>query len=1041
MRPSIIITVCLFFSAQVFSQNYIDSTWWQNPQINKVNTVAPHAWYIPFHSKEAAATNEPANSKNYFSLNGTWKFNWVEKPADAPQNFMKNNFDVSDWDDFEVPANWEFNGYGVPIYTDVSYPFPANPPIVPVDYNPVGTYKRFFDLPENWEQNQTILHFGGVCSAFYCWINEDFVGYSEDSKSPAEFNITSFLKEGKNSISVQVIRWSDGSYLEDQDMWKISGIERDVFLYSIPNIAISDFFVKTNLYDDLKYANVVLDLDISNFNQIATDCMLDAELSFQGDDNVAVSRNKITSDGGQEQQIQISLNIESPKLWTAETPNLYDLYISLVTEADQTPQVIHQKVGIRKVEIAGGQLKVNNIPITIRGVNRHEHDPITANVISEERMIQDIKLMKQFNINAVRTSHYPNHPRWYELCNTYGLYLIDEANIESHGMGYDPDKALANQPEWGQAFLERTQAMVERDKNQPSVIIWSLGNESGAGINFAADYEWIKKRDTSRPVHCEDAGLESYTDIYCPMYARPWQLLKYATKKQSRPLILCEYAHAMGNSVGNLKDYWDIIDHHDQLQGGFIWDWVDQTIYKEKEGAHDNFIWAYGGDLGYIGIENDSNFCANGLVAADRSLHPHIWEVKKVYQPIKFKAVDFSNNQLIIENHYDFLTTEHLEFGWEISENGQVIGVGRIDPVVIQAHDKQLFTLPLSEISHKINASYYLKVFARQAKKDKLINRGHEIAWEQFELTFDNQREIPPPAISPPMQVNEDEGFLRIVGENFKISYNLETAQIDHWEYLGQELILKGLTPNFWREPTDNDLGNGMLSRCSIWKPEPNNIITDSVIFNLTEQNQLIIKSFQTHAPSNSKIELFYLISGQAKIDIHFSFMAGSPELPEIPRIGMQMMLPPDFTKVRWFGRGPHESYSDRKTSAAFGLYSSDIANEFHRYVRPQETGNKTDVSWFEVSRDDGIGLKVVTKELINFSTWPFHPQEISHSGKGNPQKHGNEIKTGEVVTLNIDLDQMGVGGDNSWGAPVHSEYLIYPGSYQYQFSIQAVNR
>jgi len=905
----------------------------------------------------------------------------------------------------------------------------------------VGTYKRYFKLPNNWKDQQTILHFGGVCSAFYCWINEEFVGYSEDSKTPAEFNISPFLKEGQNSISVQVIRWSDGSYLEDQDMWKISGIERDVFLYSIPNIAVTDFFVKTKLDNGLSHADIVVDINVSNFTQSQSECIIEANLSFPGEDSENVIIDISSVDKSETQKHHLIFEISDPKLWTAETPNLYDLNISLKAEGPQTLQVIHQKVGIRKVEISGGQLKVNNVPITIRGVNRHEHDPHTANVISEELMIKDIKLMKQFNINAVRTSHYPNDPRWYELCNEYGLYLINEANIESHGMGYNPDKALANQPEWGQAFLERTIAMVERDKNQPSVIIWSLGNESGAGINFATDYEWIKERDPSRPVHCEDAGLEPYTDIYCPMYARPWHLLKYATKKQTRPLILCEYAHAMGNSVGNLKDYWDIIDQHDQLQGGFIWEWVDQTIYKKQENAHDGFIWAYGGDLGYIGVENDSNFCANGLVAADRSPHPHIWEVKKVYQPIKFKAVDFSSNQLVIENNYDFIATEHLEFGWEITENGQVVGVGSIDDVYVQPHQEQWYTLSLPDITPKPNAKYFLKIFARQAKSSSSIKRGHQIAWDQFQFTFDNKMELPPPPFYPPMRAIEEKESLNIIGENFTLTFNIETAQFESWTYSGEELLIQGPAPNFWRNPTDNDLGNGMMNRCSVWKPNPYGIRTDSLNYFLTERNQLLIKSFQTHTSTNSKIEISYLISGQGKIDIEYRFTSGSPDLPEIPRIGLQMILTPDFTKVNWFGRGPNESYKDRKSGAAFGLYSGKIEDQFHRYVRPQETGNKADVSWFEVSRDDGIGIKVVAEELINFSTWPFHPSEIAWSEKGISQKHGNEIKTGNVVTLNIDLDQMGVGGDNSWGAPVHSEYLIFPRNYAYQFSIEVFRK
>ncbi|MFX1533250.1 MAG: glycoside hydrolase family 2 TIM barrel-domain containing protein, partial [Promethearchaeota archaeon] len=611
--------------------NNKESNDWENPKILGRNKEAAHCTYIPYADTQTALKNDPLQSPFYLSLNGRWKFCWVKKPADHKLDFYKDNFDVSQWVDIIVPGNWELQGFGIPIYTNVIYPFPADPPHIPHDWNPVGSYRRTFTISNSWKDRQVFLHFGGVSSAMYVWLNGEKVGYSQGSKTPAEFNITEYLRKGENVLAVEVYRWCDGSYLEGQDFWKISGIERDVFLFSTPQVHIRDFFVRGDLDDNYIDGMLKVTVNVRNYLPDVSGKHY-VHIDLLDTDNKSVFET-LTKEANIRNADKITIHFEQfvkkPAKWSAETPKLYSMLISLSNESGLITEVVSCKVGFRKVEIKDAQLLVNGIPIIIKGVNRHEHDPVTGRTVTEKLMIKDIQLMKQFNINAVRTSHYPNVPRWYELCDKYGLYVVDEANIESHGMGYDPEDTLGNNPDWKEAHLDRTIRMVERDKNHPSIIIWSLGNEAGDGVNFEATYKWIHERDSSRPVQYEQAIEGPHTDIVCPMYSRIEQLEEYANKEQNRPLIMCEMLHAMGNSVGNMQDYWDVIEKHKVLQGGFVWDWVDQSFLKVDE---DNMrYWAYGGDMGDDIVFNDGNFCINGLVQADRAPHPHLWEVKKVY--------------------------------------------------------------------------------------------------------------------------------------------------------------------------------------------------------------------------------------------------------------------------------------------------------------------------------------------------------------------------------------------------------------------------
>ncbi len=1062
---------------------------WENPAVVGRNKEPARCFFIPYDTVEAALKNDPAKSPFYKSLNGAWKFKWVRKPADRPHFFYKPNFDVSGWDDIEVPSNWELQGYGVLVYTDTDYPFPANPPYIPHEYNPVGSYKRFFTIPGNWQGRQVFLHLGGVKSAVYVYVNGREIGYSQGSKTPAEFNITGYLKEGQNSLALEVYRWSDGAYLEGQDYWKISGIERDVFLFSTPNVCIRDFFAGADLDENLRDGIFKLDVELKNLlpektgkyfvkvklfgpgEEMAPVFDLNREINFKKRAGVLHSR--------------FEKRLNNPLKWTAETPNLYSLIILLRDSSQKTIEVASHKIGFRKVEIKKGQLLVNGVPITIKGVNRHEHEPRTGRVVTEEYMQKDIQLMKQFNINAVRTSHYPNVPRWYELCDRYGLYVIDEANIESHGMGYDPNKALANNPEFQHAFLDRTISMVERDKNHPSIIIWSLGNESGDGVNFHATYRWIKQRDKSRPVQCEDAGLEFYTDIYCPMYRRIRQIQGYVDKKQKRPLILCEYAHAMGNSVGNLQDYWDVIESKDQLQGGFIWDWVDQGLQayhlpENKDlpsatrgaflknrppgppkkllisrsaaktgqpGVDEPVVFfAYGGDFGPPGTPSDKNFCINGLISPDRKPHPHIYEVKKVYQYIKVKPVDLLKGKIEIINKYDFISLDNVKMSWTItagSRNGPhsqeiVAANGEVKKLNTGPRSAGAFDLKLPEIEPLPGVEYFLNLSFTTIKESPLVPAGFEIAKEQFKLPV--FKALPPldPRKTGKLKIDNSPRFVKIKGKDFLLTVDKESGRLTSWVFRGVELLKSGPQLNFWRAPTDNDFGNDMQKRCRVWRDAGKNSKVEKVTVEKVSPYEINIHVSAVVPAGNSRYYTTYRVLGSGEIVVSSRFIPGSGKLPEIPRFGMTLTLPVDFDRISWFGRGPHESYWDRKSSAFVGFYSGRVIDQYHPYIRPQENGNKTDVRWVALTNEKGTGLMAVGLPFLSVCAHHFINDDFD-PGLEKRNRHTYHVKKRNLVTLNLDYKQQGVGGDTSWGerARPHPEYRLPAAEYAYSFILR----
>lgn len=1027
---------------------------WENPAVFSLNREAPHATMISFADEESALDGNKSLSPNYLSLDGTWKFHYADSPDKRPFWFFKDDYDTRGWDEIDVPSNWQMKGYDVPIYVNISYPYKKNPPYIEHTWNPVGSYKRSFTVPAEWKDKEVFLHFGAVSSAFYVWVNEQMVGYFQDSKTPAEFNITKYLRKGRNSLAVEVYRWSDGSYLEDQDFWRLSGIQRSVFLHARPETYIRDFFAKGDLENN--YRDGRLDLEVlltgngSNDNFIVDISLFDDELKlFSESKDVTLSEGKAS----------VSFNRTIPEIdpWSAEKPNLYSLVISLKDKNGKTLESISSRIGFRKVEIVNSQLLVNGVAVYLKGTNMHEHDDVNGHVVDEAMILKDIRVMKSHNINAVRTSHYPQQELWYEMCDKYGLYLIDEANIESHGMGYNKDITLADKPEWAAAHLDRMQNMVERDKNHPSVIIWSLGNEAGDGHNFLANYKWAKTRDNTRPVQYERAEkstntTERHTDIECPMYAKIEEIESYAKDdKNDRPLIMCEYAHAMGNSTGNLQDYWDVIEKYPKLQGAFVWDWVDQGLVK-TDSTGEKF-WAYGGDFGEEGIPSDGNFCINGLTWPDRTGKPGLSEVKRVYQYIGFEPVDLSAGMIKILNKYDFTDLSEFVFDWEVVSDGAVIQSGKLS---LPDGKPKAFThvlLPLEKIIPVPGAEYFLNLRASRTEEWNLVPADHIYASAQFRLPAEGKPVSFTPDNLTVLQTNITGNKLSVNGTDIVILFNLETGRMESFAFKGKELLIKGPEPDFWRPPTDNDYGYGMDRLMGVWKKAGEKAkVTKADISNDEPGKVTVVFRYDIPGNNDEKIAGYstvYTIYGTSDVVVTNSFRKISDRIPELPRMGMQMQLLPEFSNLKWYGRGPHENYADRKTSADIGLYESTVADQYTPYIRPQENGYKTDTRWLTLTDDNGTGILVSGNPLICFAALNnIHddfesPGNLSRYRKDakSANTHTNNVKPRELVNLNIDLGQMGVGGDDSWGARIHPQYRLLENNYEYSFRIRPITR
>lgn len=1002
---------------------------WENPAVFARNTEPPHATFYPFVDEQAALTGRAGDSPWYESLNGKWKFRWSKTADKRPKDFYKPSYDVSGWESINVPSNWEFEGYDSPIYTNIRYPHPVDPPKVGRLWQPVGSYRRSFDLPADWQGREVFLHFDGIMSAGYVWINGEMVGYHEDSMTPAEFNITKYLKPGKNDVAVEVYRWSDGSYLEDQDMWRLSGIYRDVYLVSRNPAYIRDFFVRTDFDEDYRDAELKLSVSVRNLNKDSGKYSVRAKL-FDGDGQpvpdgeleipleAAAGKDATVDDG--------EMTIHSPLHWTAETPNLYRLVLTLDDAGGHALESVSTRVGFREIEIRGDRFLVNGVPMLMRGTNRHEHDPDHGKTVSETRMIQDIKLMKQYNFNSVRTSHYPNHPRWYELCDEYGLYVIDEANMESHELKEGRNSLPGHRPEWFAPSVARMVDMVHRDKNHPSIIMWSLGNEAGGGETFTKMREAALALDVTRPIHYQDENR--YADVVGVFYPRPeWLERTGQDNRDKRPIVLSEYAHMMGNSGGNFAEYWEVMERYPKYAGAYIWDWVDQGIRKHT--GREEEYWAYGGDFG--DLPNDNNFCFNGLVNADRTPNPHLYEVKKVQQWVKFAAEDASAGKIRITNKYEFQNLADFELHWRLEGDGNLLQEGRQPAPELAAGTSATVSLPIQMPAAGEYGEVFLTVELALKDETSWAPAGHVVAWEQFAVPYEAKASAPIPSLK---SVTFEKGDNRISVRAGATAYIFDTLRGELAQIIeaGERLLSRPLVPNFWRAPNDNEIRGGMDSDAYLWKTAAANRRLESIDVEQNGPQEVIVTARLRLPVWNALYVNTYTIRGDGALEVSAT-LDSEQELPELVRFGMQLGLPREMSHVAWFGRGPHESYWDRKTGSAVGLFENTVAGLHYAYGRPQENGNRTDVRWVKFTDDDGRGLEATGEPLIDFSAWQYTQDQLERA------KHDYELGPRDFITVNLDWRQRGVGGVNSWGEHTLPQYTLRGKHFEYEFLLKPV--
>lgn len=1012
---------------------------WQDPEIFAINKEKPRATSFPYPNKELAIQDDCFSSPYFMSLDGTWKFNWVAKPADRPVRFFEEEYNVSEWGDMPVPGNWEFNGYGIPIYTNITYPFPKNPPFVNDHDNPVGSYKRSFNLPDAWDGRRIFVHFEGGTTAMYVWVNGQEVGYTENAKSPAEFDITPYVRKGMNSIACQVYKYGDGSYLEDQDMWRLGGINRSVYLYSTDQTRIFDFFAKPDLDDHYKNGLFSIDIELKNYTTENKKQFIEVALVDKNGKQVFSKTQKADIPGEGTQMVTLSGTVSAPAKWTAETPNLYTLLLTLKEEKNKVVEVTSHRIGFRKIEIKDGQLLVNGKKVFFKGVNLHEFNFETGQVVTKAVMMRNLQLMKELNINAVRTSHYPQPVLWYKLCDEYGIYLVDEANLESHGMGHGPEN-IANFPEWQQAHMDRIISVVERDKNHPSVIIWSLGNEASNGKAFFDMYNWAKERDTSRPVQYEQAfnignTLKSdyNTDILAPMYPE-WDAMQVDARIDlGRPYIMCEYAHAMGNSMGNFQEYWDLMRSSKNMQGGFIWEWYNHG-YKTKD-EQGRLYWAYGGDLGGYDQVNDNNFCMDGIISPDQNYIPHTHIVKKVYQNILLEAKDVHKGIITVINDFNFtdITPDNYSFGWVLLKNGESAATGTFETHV-KAEERTDVKLNLPSIKAENGVEYFLQIFAYTRQGSELMETGFEVAKEEFAMNFNNYFV----GTSYSGSLNIDKGLHQIVVSSGAMKYEfatnnshqtLTTLQKDGKDVFNELPLL-----NFWRAPVDNDFGANDQINLRLWETVGKNMKYRYV--GCEENKDGINISYECKPIGiEAKIDLIYTVNKDGGLSINSYYKALSDDLPEMMRFGMIMTLPQKYNDFTWYGRGPHENYIDRNLDAFMGIWNDKVENQSFPYYRPQETGNKTDVRWLSLKDRNGEIIKIEGSQPLSVSATNNRPEDLD-PGLTKKQQHASDVRPRNEVVVCIDLFQRGVAGLNSWGARPLDEYRFMEKEYNYGFTI-----
>ncbi|MBR6827975.1 MAG: DUF4981 domain-containing protein [Prevotella sp.] len=1003
---------------------------WKDPAVNQVNREARRAAFFAFEDADKAKVNDKTKSARYLSMEGKWKFCFVKDHNLAPKDFFAVKYDDSKWVDFPVPGLFEIEGYGDKIYKNVGYSwgttFDTNPPFIGETNNYTGSYRRTFDLPSDWSGQEVYFHVGSATSNLAVWVNGKYVGYSEDSKVAAEFNITKYLKKGQNLIAMQVMRWCDGSYLEDQDFWRFTGIAREVYLYARPKAHIEDFTVN----QDYIGGKGVLNVDVNAPKGTTVEQLL-------------------TDNSGKE------VDLASVKPWTAETPNLYNLFITL-KKGNTVLEVIKQRVGFRHIEIKGGQLLVNGQPILIKGADRHELDPDGGYIVSVERMIEDIKIMKQLNINAVRTCHYPDDPRWYDLCDEYGIYLTAEANIESHGMGYG-EHTLAKRADFEKMHMERNEANVKAFKNHPSIIVWSLGNEAGFGPNFEKCYTWIKDYDKTRPVQYERAPYEGgYTDITCPMYADYNWCERYCKGNNPRPLIQCEYAHAMGNSMGGFKEYWDMIRKEPKYQGGYIWDFVDQGM-RDKSPITGRTIFTYGGDYGEYPA-SDYNFNCNGIIAPDRRLNPHAYEVGYYYQNIWVTDKGLKDGKFEVYNENFFKTLDDIELEWFVGgagdhhhdNPGRPAGMtfghgGKIDISGIQPQQRKLITDEQLKqtvqrvLSHHGEDSEVFVIFQFKSKNGApLIDKGQVLARQQFAL---NEYKFPELKTAEGTNVTKEETntYIKLMANGTDFSVGKRSGLIDYLNVDGQRMLQfrESITPEFWRAPTDNDYGAGLQRRFATWKnPQMRlkscNVNGNSIVANFDMPDQ------------KATLTMTYTLTNEGEVIIREQLSTDKEaKVSNMFRYGMQLQMPKQYDRIEYYGRGPIENYCDRNSSEFIGVYNNKVQDEYFEYVRPQESGNHTDVRWFRVLNADGSGLEFYSNAPMEASAMPYTMDQLDdgmNKDKAWGHHSGDLVPAGKTQVF-IQQRQFGLGCVNSWGAWPRDEYRLNYGDKDFTFAIKPLRK
>ncbi|WP_274652953.1 glycoside hydrolase family 2 TIM barrel-domain containing protein [Paenibacillus humicola] len=1016
--------------------------WNNNPDIFQLNRMDAHATLVPFDSAEEALKGDRAASRSVLPLNGTWKFSFAETPDKRIADFYKDDFDCSGWNDIAVPGHWQLQGYDYPQYTNIRYPWEESepdlmPPFAPTKYNPVGSYTRTFTVPDDWRGQPVLISFQGVESAFYVWVNGELVGYSEDTFTPAEFDLTPYLRSGENKLAVEVYRWCDASWLEDQDFWRMSGIFRDVYLMTTPKTHIADFAVTTDLDEAYRDAELRVRAKVTNyFGQALGGVTVEAQLYDRGSSPVLASPLTMKAELGEGEAsaaVEAAAAVANPLKWSAEKPNLYTLVLSLKDREGLLLETVSCRIGFRKFVLKDGLMLINGKRIVFKGVNRHEFSCHTGRALGYEDMVKDVKLMKACNINAVRTSHYPNNPLWYDLCDEYGLYVIDETNLETHGSWIYGAKELgpkfvpASKPEWTANVLDRANSMLQRDKNHPSVLIWSLGNESFGGDNFIAMHDFLREADPTRIVHYEGVTLwrasDAASDIESRMYTRPAQVEEYALSNPAKPFILCEYSHAMGNSCGGLHLYWELFDKYPVLQGGFIWDWVDQAIWTKT--ADGEGYMAYGGDFGEK--PHDGNFCGNGLLFADRSVSPKLYEVKKCYQNIQLSGFDPANCTVRVHNRFLFTDLSDYELQWTVAVDGKEQASGSLEAAVTPGETKDI-ALPLPSLG-SVRGEAVLTVSFVMKERTEWAEAGHEIAFGQFVLR--------PAGLAAPeaakaetaaaaVRAEDDGSRLKLSGSGFAAQFDKATGGLVSLAAGGTELLREAPAPNFWRAYTDNDRGSRLHERCAVWRSAGAERKLERLTWETLSDRAVVRTVYTLPAAGHSVCELEYTVRGSGEIDVYVQ-LTPAEGLPVIPEFGLMLVMDGGFDTVEWYGKGPHESYWDRQSGAKLGLYKGKVADQLVPYLRPQECGNKMEVRRASITNAAGAGLAIIGSPSYELNALPYAPAELE------AYDHFHQLPGSDKTVVRINWRQMGVGGDDSWGALPDPQYML-PANRPYAF-------